>query len=260
MVVRGTVPPQIGTDVYGHRVTERTACLRYPEVGSFLISDGSSITVDAEPSASDALLRNFILGPALAVALHQRGTLVLHASAVMMGGVAALFLGDSEWGKSTAAAACYLDGGALVADDTVAVVDIGVRPSAVPAIPVIKLWPDSLIALGLDPEAFDLVHEELDKRRFPAGRGFPVEPVPIGAAYVLSDGFVGLEEIHGSEALIELVRHSYAVDLLRASSTQGRHLQQCADLLTRVRLCRLGAGDSLGDVRRIPAVISADLS
>ncbi len=217
--------------------------------------------IDAEPEADEDLIRTFVLGPAMGALMHQRGLLVLHASAVAMGGVAALFLGDSEWGKSTTAAACYQAGHALVADDTTAVDLTGAVPTAIPAIPRIKLWPESLRALSLDPDRYERVHAELDKRQLPAPRGFPGAPVPIGAIYILGEGAeVGVEPHTGHEAVIDVVRHSYAVDLLQATGSQGRHFLQCTDLVQRLPSRRLTTGGSLDRLAQLPEAVAADLS
>lgn len=217
--------------------------------------------VDAELGVGEDVIRNFVLGPSMGALLHQRGLLVLHASAVAMDGVAALFLGDSEWGKSTTAAACYQAGHALVADDTTAVDLTAAVPTAIPAIPRIKLWPESLRALFLDPDRYERVHAELDKRQLPAPHGFPGAPVPIGAIYILGEGAeIAVEPHTGHEAVIDVVRHSYAVDLLQATGTQGRHFLQCTDLVGRVPVRRLVTGGSLDAIGRIPAAVADDLS
>ena len=62
-------------------------------------------------------LRTFLLGPALAVLLHQRGRLVLHAGAVAVNGRVAAFLGGPSWGKSTTTAALDRRGHGIMADD-----------------------------------------------------------------------------------------------------------------------------------------------
>ncbi len=256
----GRVEPPDGTPVYGHLVTPEIICLRYEGVGSFLIRGGNEIVVDAERGLDDALIRNFVLGPAMASLLHQRGLLVLHASAVAVDGLAVLFLGDSEWGKSTIAAVCYRAGRPLVADDTTAVELDGTPPAAVPAIPRIKLWPGSMKALALDPSNHDRVHAEPDKRELPAARDFPRASVPIGTIYVLSEGEPGIAPFAGHSTMMEVVRHSYAADLLRATETQERHFLQCADLVARVPVRRLSIGKTLDEIGAIPALIAADLS
>ena len=104
------------------------------------------------PRRAVDLLRLYLLGPALALLLHQRGFLVLHASAVSLDGGVVAFLGHSGHGKSTTAATLHARGAAIVADDVVAV-DLGAPggPAALPGFPLLKLWPDAVTALGENP-------------------------------------------------------------------------------------------------------------
>jgi ABC-type glutathione transport system ATPase component len=77
-------------------------------VGAFLVRGGREIMIDAVPGVDARTLRLSLLGPALALVLHQRGRFVLHASTVAVAGSAIAFLGEKGWGKSTIAAALYL--------------------------------------------------------------------------------------------------------------------------------------------------------
>ena len=77
---------------------------RWPGVGACEVRDGREIAVDPAPGVDADLLSTYLLGPALGVLLHQRGGLVLHASAVTVGGGCVAFLADAGWGKSTLAA------------------------------------------------------------------------------------------------------------------------------------------------------------
>ena len=51
-------------------------------VGSFLARGGQEIIVDPRPDADERVVRLCLLGPALALILHQRQRLVLHAPAL----------------------------------------------------------------------------------------------------------------------------------------------------------------------------------
>src|SRR4051794_13306349 len=61
------------------------SCLVVPGVGAMLIRHGREIVLDAVPEADAAACRLFLLGPAMGLLLHQRGFLVLHASAMVFG-------------------------------------------------------------------------------------------------------------------------------------------------------------------------------
>lgn len=95
--------------------------LTYGDVGVLTVRDGRRIELAPVDGASRRTVRLALLGQGMAVLLHQRGFLVLHASAVEIAGRAVAFLGDSGSGKSTLAAALHERGHRLVADDVVAV-------------------------------------------------------------------------------------------------------------------------------------------
>ena len=79
-------------------------CVRYQGLAAYRVTNGRSIQVHMAEEADEGLVRLFLLGPALAVLLHQRKWLVLHASGVCINGQAAVFVGNKGQGKSTLAA------------------------------------------------------------------------------------------------------------------------------------------------------------
>jgi hypothetical protein len=237
----------------GHEVSVDDVLLSFPRVGAFRIRGGREIVVEPLPGVDEAVVRLSLLGPALAVLLHQRGFLVLHASCVVMDGVAVAFLGDSKWGKSTTAAALYRSGRPLVADDVLAVDLRPGSPTVRPAFPQVKLWPESVAALGIDPEELRMIHPALEKRAFRAQVGFGDDDLPLARMYVLSDGpEVRVEALDEQDAFVELIRHSYAASLLRDSGTETAHFGQCTSLARAGLVRRLALGGSL---ERVPEVI-----
>ncbi|MDP9243029.1 MAG: serine kinase, partial [Actinomycetota bacterium] len=172
-ISRGTAGhvPNAAVSEDGHEVSEDDVRLSFEGVGAFRIRGGREIVVEPEPGVDEAIVRLSLLGPALAVLLHQRGFLVLHASCVAMDGAVA-FLGDSEWGKSTTAAALYRSGRPLVADDVVAVDLQSGSPMVRRAFPQLKLWPESVEALGIQARELRTIHPDLEKRAFRAQVGF----------------------------------------------------------------------------------------
>src|SRR5262249_58644811 len=116
--------------------------LWWPDVATFRVWGGGGIDVEQVSGVEEPVLRLFLLGPALAVLLPQRGRLVLHASAVGIGEGAVCFLGGPGRGKSTIAAALHARGHGLVADDVTVVQLEGDRPITFPRAPQLKLWPN----------------------------------------------------------------------------------------------------------------------
>jgi len=74
-----------------------------------------------DPAADPGLLPVIISGTMISVVLALGGHLVLHASAVDIGGVALAFVGQSGMGKSTLATIMCVAGARLITDDVLRV-------------------------------------------------------------------------------------------------------------------------------------------
>jgi hypothetical protein len=79
--------------------------LRITGVARFLLTGGHDIAFELEEDATEDDVAIFLIGTVFGILLHQRQHVVLHASAVRVGGKAVLFCGPSGAGKSTIAAA-----------------------------------------------------------------------------------------------------------------------------------------------------------
>jgi hypothetical protein len=255
----GNVPPEArGRNGYA-RAEIGSATLYWQNVGTYHINDGQEITIEAAGGVEARVLRLFLLGPALAVLLSQRGLLVLHASAVAVDGRAVGFLGESGQGKSTTAAAFHRRGHAVVADDVVAVRLEEGCPIVYPGYPQLKLWPEAAAALGETVEGLAPLRPELPKRGHDVRHRFVGKRLPLAALYVLGEGpALQIDPLKPSEAVIELVRHTYAARFLQSLGAPA-HLQQCAGLAHRVRARRLLRPRSLDQLTGLVQRVKADL-
>lgn len=86
-------------------------------VGCFLVEDGRRIVAWPDAGVDPPALSQQLAGSALAMALTQRGTLVLHGAVVRIAGQALVLLGHTGEGKSTLAGACAAAGHAVLSDD-----------------------------------------------------------------------------------------------------------------------------------------------
>jgi len=251
--------PASGLGMSAH-VTAALACFSWADVGTVLVRDGARIIVDAAPRVAESILRLYVLGPALATLLRQRGLLVLHASAVSVGGEAIAFLGGPGWGKSTTAAALHARGHGVLADDIVAVAPTAGGPVVLPGFPRLKLWPDASRAIGEAPERLPRVHPSLEKREFRATRGFSREPLPLRCLYVLGEGDeLEAEPLTRQQALVELLRHSYGARVLHGVKTDS-HFRQSASLASCVPVSRLRNRRSLATLTDVARFIEEDLA
>jgi hypothetical protein len=240
------------------RTSAEETCLHWADVGAILVRHGREITLDPRPGVPADLLRLYLLGPVLGLLLHQRGLLVLHASAVALDGGVVAFLGHSGHGKSTTAATLHARGHAVVADDVVAV-DLGASggPSALPGFPQLNLWPDAVTALGETPENLPRVHAGEEKRARVVDIA-ATTPQPLRRLYVLANAdSPTLEPLLGHAAVFELLQHSYVAPVLEQLGSSG-FLARCARLAAAVPVRRLGRPRSLERLGELAALIEDD--
>ena len=230
-------------------------------VGKFLVRGGREITVEPHPGVEERVLRLFLLGPALGILLHQRGSLVLHASSVSVRGTAVAFLGNKGWGKSTMAAALHARGHTLVADDIVSIRHEGdSQPTVSPGFPQLKLWPDAAAQLGERVESLPLLHPLFDKRARRVADGFSPLPLPLSRIFVLAEGEeTSVEPLGPQDALLELVRHTYGAQRLIPKG-DASHFRACARLVSKVPVSRLKRPRSLPRVAEVARLVEEEVS
>jgi hypothetical protein len=241
--------------------TPRAVFVEYPQACAFLIEEGARITVDAKPGIDPRIVRLYLLGPALAVLLHQRGFLVLHASAVNVDGGVIAFVGDKGAGKSTMAAAMHARGHELVADDIVAIDTAGPTPLAYPGFPQLKLFPESAAQLVQDAAALPKLHPEFEKRAAKIGSRFAADPLPLRAVYELVEGpREMIQTPPPQQAFMQLVRHSYLLALLSATGAAEAHFRQAVSVASRVPVRRLVRRRAMEDLPAVARIVEQDVT
>ncbi|WP_136601135.1 phosphoenolpyruvate carboxykinase (ATP) [Salinigranum halophilum] len=212
--------------------------LTYDSIGSFLIEDGSRIVFD--PVAPDVVhtkfFRRVIENQALGILLHQRGLLVLHASAIAIDGTAAVFIGPRGAGKSTTAAAFYEQGFPVIADDVVAIRVSSTPPTIVPGVSELRLMPDA--AEMMEFGSTQLRNQESRKTHHQTQ---PLtEPVQLGRCYVLEQGEpLRIEDLPGTTPFFTILENSYAVALLSETETTSKHFRLTSTFLENVAVKKI---------------------
>jgi hypothetical protein len=260
IVRRGRIawdPPAGGGDRSHYLGPEGESLFHWDTAGKFRVRGGHEIVVEPRRGVEARVTRLPLLGPVMGALLFQRRTLVLHGSAVEIGGAAVAFVGPKGRGKSTLAAALYARGHNLVGDDVV-VIDTAVDglPAVVPAFPQMKLWPDSALhSLGEDPDGLAPIAAGVTKRKRPVGSRFAAEPSRLDRIYVITDGpELRLERLEGRDAFVRLLGNSYvalfSTELLRGPAAAA-HMRQCLALVERVPVVRLERPRDLAQVGRV---------
>lgn len=224
------IPKSDDDDSVRYRADPGTFRLTVDGIASFLIEQGERIRYDpAAPTVLETdIFESMILNQTLGLLLHQRGYLVLHASAVSIDGRAAVFIGPRGAGKSTTAAACHAAGHRVIADDVVGITFEDGDPVVVPGIPRLRLLSDAVDFIGVDTELD--VDPVSDKHQL-LSDGIATS-TPLKRIFVLgTDETISVTSPPGRESFLALLKNSYATAVIPDSDTVSRHFQACAAVL-----------------------------
>jgi len=241
--------------------------LRFLALADFEVSpDGQRVQGWGVPGVAGTVVEHLYLNQVLPLALSRQGRLVLHGSAVEIGGRCVAFLGASGRGKSTLAAEFARAGSRFLTDDGLQLDWQQGSLRVLPGHPSIRLWSDSRRALDGAPHDADRLRSEMTKVRLRAGASLPFcpEPRPLRAVHVLGPGSAArttVDPMKPSDSLVELVRHSFLLDI-QQHDMLARHfdeLSRMANLPIFFRLDYPRRFDDLPAVRDVIAQHSAGL-
>lgn len=229
------------------------------EYGNIIVRQGRDIIIESPPNADEAALRFPITGAALASILQHRGLLVFHASAVVIDGKAAMFLGTPGSGKSTIAAVMHSFGYRVLSDEIVAVQAEGDMPVVLSGLPQIRLLPESTKYIGFDPATMPKIKSDEDKTAYSAKKGFTERSVPLKRVYVLKIGRENNLETMGPQlAFTEMINNYYTVGMLKASGAPS-HLKHCAKVISTVPVKGLSRADGLSHMADLIDLVKMDM-
>lgn len=239
----GDIDPESQTAAVTIRRTPRGAwTLDYHDGTHFEIArDARTIRCTWELDSTPQDAATYLLGPVLAYVLRLRGTLALHASAVVVRDKAVLIAGAPGAGKSTTATAFARRGATVITDDVAAIDDGRVHPGYAR----LRLWPDVAEAFWGSEEALPLLTPTWTKRYFDR-YAFAARPYDLGAICVIvgRGETASLRRLQGHEAAIALLRHASMTHALDASMRE-RELSQVTELAGRVPVFAATAPDDL---------------
>lgn len=231
----------------------------WPGSGAFRVHAGRTVEVDPDDGLGADVLGLIVLSRLVAAVLHQRGRLVLHASAVVGPAGAVAVAAHSGTGKSTSAAVLVRRGYEMLTDDLLAIDLLTPVPTVPPGGRGLKLWPASVEAVGagaLDPGRLRPVVAGSDKQVWPldAVSG----PVPLVGLYVL-EAAAGptVVPLAGRHAVREVMSRSYCSEELRLWGA-GANLAHAAAVVQRVPVRHLRRPAGLGGFERWAETFAAD--
>jgi hypothetical protein len=194
----------------------------YRDGTEFIINEDATIVAvrwEEPMTAEDAAV--YLVGPVLGFVTRLRGIVPLHASAVVIGSGATVFVGEAGAGKSTTAGAFAALGYGVLSDDLLPLVETQGRILAHPSYPRLTMWPDSARALFGSSDELPALTPTYDKRYLDlqSGQRFRDAPLALQVIYVLggrtrtSPGLT-VRPLRPPAALMALVTNTYGNYLL----------------------------------------------
>jgi hypothetical protein len=232
----------------------------YDSYGTFLISNGSEIVFDPDSPGVMQMreTRHLLETQILAILLHQRGRLVLHASAVSIDGNSIVFLGPSGVGKSSMAAAIHEMGYRVLEDDVVSVrIDQGV-PIIDPGVPVLRLPIDSVEAL--DVERRNLHKDGLNKNKRFMDISYSPGSSNLDGCYIYKPGDeYRIEKLTSSENVLHVISNTYGRNLLSDMELQEDNFIQCSTVAENVPFRSIHRPSKLDDIKSHARKLVSDI-
>lgn len=216
--------------------------LKIPGLARFLIGGSSAITYAPEEGVDAQDLTAFLTGSVLGILLHLRQSVVLHASAVLVGDQAVLFCGASGAGKSTLCAALGTRGYPMLSDD-LCVLSPGVdgRLWVESDGREHKLWERSVKSLDLDQRRGEGVRHQINKF-FVRPRSVHSEAAPVGHLYHLFEQrngeAPGIEPLAVADAAILVRQNAFRPRMMWQLEQKADYFRVAAQLYTQARFAR----------------------
>jgi hypothetical protein len=247
--------------------------LRFPDLADFLVDfEGLEIACEAWPETPPATIRHLLLDQVLPLVLTLRGRQALHATAVLTPHGVCAFAGPAGAGKSTLAASFLLAGYPVLSDDCLVLDEDHQSILATPAYPGLRLWDDTLVALG---EALRLslpvAHYTSKQRVFALDQGgaFLSNPHPVARIYCLEwqSEMKGAESLHNPiiedlshrDGFMKLITSTFLLDIADPMML-ARQFHFLERVVSRVPIRRLRIPDTFLSLPAVRETILADLN
>lgn len=238
-----------GNDVY----------LWWDDVGQVKISNGKKITIYPNRNDENKIIP-FILGPVMAVILHQRGFTGLHGSSIKFNDFAIAFIGFSGYGKSTTAIHFYKKGYPLITDDIIALkFDEKGYPMIYPGYPHVRLSDQTYGEIKDTTSSLTSIRTIADKGFYDSSKNFQTKSLPLKCIYILEKSDeMDIIPVKSQKDLMELLIHSTAQRIF-TKEDQANNLIQCANLINNIHFKRLKTNHSFKEIDKLIIMIENDL-
>lgn len=212
-------------------------------VGTYLIQNGDTVTIDLCENPDLNILKVYILGSVLGIILLQRNTVAIHGGSIVINNKGCIFTGDKGAGKSTLTTALRQRGYDFVSDDVGAIELIDI-PMINPGFGYQKLCEDAMTKLGYDSYEYTPFRSDMNiKYIVPALDNFVSEKVPFKALFEIEQGNtqkVEVVEVTGNEKLQKIIKNIFRVEvLIYSGGVPGDYFKKCIEIAKHIKFYKI---------------------
>jgi hypothetical protein len=227
----------------GYQIKPQHYFLTIERVAKFHVIDGKEIQIDIHPEAQLKDVKVFLYASVFGGLCHLRGTLPLHAGAIMYNGDAYLFTGNTGAGKSTTVAALQKRGYAVLSDDLAPLKFNTLNQATLSqGISRIKLWGDALDQISIPYLPEDQIRDDVKKFHTPINKKLEESDFSVRKIFVLEPH--GKEELTctelmGKNKIVEVMKHTFRTQLIDGFDLKKSHFEKCAQLINQVQIYKI---------------------
>lgn len=243
-ILEGAVPEHIDNVITRgvlFELNEYSYLLKIAGLARFLVTNGSNIQIEFLGENDFHRTMLFLQGSVMGALLMQRGSVPIHANAILVKDKAVLFSGPSGAGKSTMAACFVNEGYDLIADDISVIQSDGNKSFVLPGNKRLKLWEDTIKQLQWDLTNYVKVREELKKFYVDVPK-YGKTKYKIDTLFILSFSSYlkkpEIKELKGIEKFKVLRKNVYRYNYINKTERETEFLQQIASLASNIRVYR----------------------
>lgn len=212
-------------------------------VGTYLIENGDTVTIDLCENPDLNILKVYILGSVLGIILLQRNTVAIHGGSIVINNKGCIFTGDKGAGKSTLTTALRQRGYDFVSDD-VGAIELSDIPMINPGFGYQKLCEDAMTKLGYDSSKYTPFRSDMNiKYIVPALDNFVSEKVPFKALFEIEQGDtqkVEVVEVTGNEKLQNIIKNVFRIEVLMYSGgISGEYFKKCIEIAKHIKFYKI---------------------
>ena len=232
-----------------------------PIIGRFQVENGNTITIQPNKTINHET-RLVLFGTVAAFLLRQRGLFAMHASSIATPNGAVLFAGHSGAGKSTLMAALNTRNYAMISDDITVIHPDAAQSTVLPGFPNMKLWANSMNALGHSSVGLKTVRKHLaNKYSVPIDGKVLRSNMPLYAVYILEPTTqlaVSLFPLSHAQKFRHLASHAWHPQTVQEQGHHLTHFYQSSTIARRTRIVRVFRPNNLSQLNRYVDVIEQD--